>query len=103
MEPTEGAASRAPLVKPENMDAEAKERTACAEELRGKYTGKPEDKARRKEGTSEMNREEVAGAKDWSRTNIAIQKRTHRNWETVADRDKRDATKAAAAGTTGQK
>ena len=44
-----------------------------------------------------MNREEGAGANVWSRTNLAIQKRTHRNWETVADRDRRDASKAAAA------
>ena len=43
------------------------------------------------------NREEAPGAKVWSRTNLAIQKRTHRNWETVADQDRRDT--AAAAGT----
>ena len=38
VEPTEGAASRAPLVKPENIDAEAKERTACAEKSWGGST-----------------------------------------------------------------
>ena len=45
------------------------------------------------------NREEAAGAKGWSRANLAMPKGPTRNGRTVADRNKRDVAKAAAAGT----